>query len=215
MTSPNVYAYLAEFKDRLGIEGSDQSKDYALDHVLQSASRWIDQTLGRRFYTTAVPEVRYYTAWQSYWYLAVDDILSVTELVTDSNGDGVYETTWLAGTDYRLGPRNAPADGKPYDCIEKIWWTGRYSLPSYPEAVRITGQFGYCALADVPPLIRELTMMVAETDSGPVNDLIIPGVATYKLGQELTVSAGGKNISERAKQILDIYTNTKQGAFVT
>ena len=215
MASSNLYASLAEFKDRLGIDGSDHSRDYALDHVLQSASRWIDATLGRRFYTTPSPEVRYFTANLSFYYVDVDDLLSVTELATDANSVGTYDTLWTANTDYRLGPINAVAEGKPYQFIEKVWWTGRYSFPAYPYGVRVTGQFGYCTLANVPPLIRELTMMVAETDSGPVNDLVIPGVATYKLGNELTVTAGGKNISTRAKSILDAYANTRQGAFVT
>lgn len=215
MGSPNLYASLAEFKDRLGIAGDDQSKDYSLDHVLQSASRWIDTTLGRRFYTTAVPETRYFTACESYWYLYTGDLLSLTELATDANGDGTYETIWLQGTDFRLGPRNASAFGEPYNCIEKIWWTGRFSLPSYPDAVRITGQFGYCSLANVPPQIRELTMMVAETDSGPVNDLTIPGVSTYKLGSELTVTSGSRQLSNRAHEIINLYKVTKAGAFVT
>jgi len=190
--SANLYASVAEFRERLGL--TDLSQDFMLDHALQTASRWIDSTLGRRFFTTAAPEIRYYTA-PFYSYLETDDILSVTTLATDANGDGVYETTWTAATDFWLGPRNAPVNSEPYTCINRTSYSGRFSFPAWQDAVQVTGLFGYCTLANVPPQIRELCLRLAGNSvgtsgaGGGASDLVIPGVQSYKIGNELTVVA--------------------------
>jgi hypothetical protein len=203
--SANLYASVAEFRDRMGI--TDTESDWQLDRALQTASRWIDQTLGRRFYTTESDEIRYYTASDCYWELRPeDDILSITTLATDANGDGVYETTWTTGTDYHLEPINAVANGEPYRRICRSWWQGRFSFPSYHNAVKVTGKFGYCALVNVPPQITTLCMMVAEGEAGPgLSDLVIPGVQSYKIGNELTVTVAGKNLPRSAQSIIDHY----------
>jgi hypothetical protein len=206
--SDNLYAPVAELRERLGL--TDSSQDFMLDRALQSASRWIDRTLGHRFFTTASDEVRYYTACEAYWYLETDDIISVTTLATDANGDGVYETTWTVTTDYWLGPRNAPLNNEPYTCINKTAWGGRYSFPAWQDAVQITGKFGYCTLANVPPQIRDLCLSLAESGAGAISgsvggsDLAIPGVESYKIGNELSVTMGSnKNLATAVTGILD------------
>jgi hypothetical protein len=208
--SDNLYAPVAELRERLGL--TDLSQDFTLDRALQTASRWIDRTLGRRFYIPTVAEVRYYTACESYWYLEVDDFTSVTALATDANGDGVYETVWTVGTDYWLGPRNAPLNGEPYTCINKAWWSGRFSFPAWQDGVQVTGFPGYCALANCPPQIREFCLRLAGNSvgtsgsSGGASDLVIPGVQSYKIGTELTVVAdpsSSKTLSPADRSLLD------------
>lgn len=195
-----IYVSRAEYKDRVGI--TDDDHDFMVDRVLESASRWVDQVTGRRFYTTDADETRYYTA-QWYWQIDVpDDILSITSLTTDANGDGVYETTWTEGTDFYLGPINAVADGLPFTTVFRRFPSGRFSFPSYINAVRIVGRFGYCSIEDVPPGVRDLTMMAAQLD-GSTSDLVIPGVASYKLGNELTVTMGGRNIPSTTVPLID------------
>jgi len=212
LMSANLYASVAEFRERLGLPVGEN--DFMLDRALQSASRWIDRTLGRRFFTTAAPETRYFTACNAYWYLETGDLLSVTTLATDANGDGVYETTWTVTTDYWLGPRNAPLDNEPYTCINKNWTTGRYTFPAWQDAVQITGQFGYCTLANVPAQIRELCMLVAEstTGAGGGGDLAIPGVQSYKIGTELSVTMGNTTLPSSTALIVDQF---RRGGFVT
>lgn len=207
--SANLYAPVSELRDRLGL--TDVSQDFMLDRALQSASRWIDRTLGRRFFTTTAPEIRYFTACNAYWYIDTGDLLSVTTLATDANGDGVYETTWTVTTDYWLGPRNAPLDGEPYTCINRTSTSGRFSFPAWQDGVQVTGQFGYCTLANVPPQIRELCLAVAEAGAGPVGDLVIPGVQSYKIGNELSVTVGGRRLPESAQSTL---TQFMRGGFV-
>lgn len=220
-----TYATVPELKDRLHVEDSD--RDYAFGHCLDAASRWIDNQTRRRFYTAT--ETRYYTAHWHYPHrsstmagdypwgnperpygggrsgqtVAIDDFLSVSAVVTDSDGDGVYETTWTNGTDYWLGPRNALTDGLPYRAIHRNQVTGRYSFPPYDNAISVTGSAGYSAT--VPDAIRELCLMVAELMARPVLDLTIAGVATYKFGDQMQVTMDSKDISPLARQILQEY----------
>ena len=61
--------------------------------------------------------------------IVIDDAVSVTSVATDLDGDGVYETTWTVGTDYWVGPRNAPARGQPYRTINRNLAVGRQVFP--------------------------------------------------------------------------------------
>lgn len=201
---PVLYATTAELKDRLGIE--DTARDFALERCLEASSRWIERTLGRRFYVNGVddPETRYFTADRCYWQVKVDDLLSVTEVASDANNDGVYETIWTAGTDFWLGPRNAPLKGEPYTTINRTWPTGRFSFPAWEYGVRVTSEaFGYSATT--PAEIRELALMVAELQARPVLDMTMAGVQTYRLGTEMSVTMDVKKLPPMAETILDQY----------
>ncbi len=160
----NLYASLTELQARLGI--TDAADFSLLEAALESASRYIDNRTGRRFYTNAATgtpaaysEVRYYTATRSDRVL-IDDILSVTSLATDDNADDTFSTTW-AQADYVLRPRNAAVDGAPYWELSRSN-NGDYSFPTgILDGVKVTGRFGYCALADCPQPIREVCLIVA------------------------------------------------------
>src|SRR5215510_5722003 len=202
----NAYASHTELMDRLGISIGDD-REGTLAAVIEAASRWIDRQCGRRFY--AVSETRYYTLTdphQGGTTLKVDDCLGVTSLLTDNNGDGVFETTWTTGTDYYLQPRNAPLDSLPYTNITRTSLTGRFYFPAYQEAIQVTGSFGYSTLANRPLPIRELCLDIAvlmagystvvgsttsattsSSSSSSGSDLIIPGLSSYRIGQELEV----------------------------
>ena len=127
---------------------TDPSDDDALERCIQSASREIDNYTQRRFYT--VEETRYYTACD-YDLIFVDDLVSVTTLKTDEDGDRVYEVTWAA-TDYDLMPFNAQLESipKPYTWIQ-VTPEGDYSFPTNVEkGVEITGAFGYSSTTPDP-----------------------------------------------------------------
>lgn len=147
MAITNGYCTLAELKTRLGV--TDVVDDSVLEAVIEATSRLIDDFCGRRFYTTASDETRYYTAYRVREILCDDDILSITTLQTDHEGDRVYENTWQA-TDYDLEPYNAPLDGQPYTKIS-ITPYGSYQFPvDIPKGVKIVGKFGYSATAPKP-----------------------------------------------------------------
>jgi hypothetical protein len=210
VTAP-LYATTEELKDRLGI--TDTSRDFALERCLDGACRWIERTLDRRFYTTGESEVRYYSAYNWYWQVQVDDLLSVDEVATDNNNDGVYETIWTLGTDFWLGPKNALARGEPYDTLNRTWPTGRVSFPGWVNSVRVTSTtFGYCALTNCPPGIRELALSIAETMAGPTMDFTMSGVQSYRIGTELSVTMATKNLPPLSLNTLDQFR--KGGGYV-
>lgn len=152
MTISNGYATLTELKAYLDI--SDPEDDPKLENVITATSRWIDQELGRRFYTAS--ETRYFTAHNPRLCI-VDDLQSITTLSTDYGGDGTFETTWTS-TDYNLWPYNASTDSKPYSAIEAAP-AGNYSFPTVRRGVSVAGVFGYSAAT--PDVIREACLLMS------------------------------------------------------
>ncbi len=153
----NNYATLTALKARLGI--TDTTDDTILGQVLDAVSQWIDNDLGRRFYTTAADETRYYTAGDGSLLFLDDDLLSVTTLYTDEDGDRTYERTWAA-TDYDLEPYNAALEGRPYTML-RVTPTGSYSFPAgIRKGVKLIGKFGYCATA--PSAIQEGCLLLSQ-----------------------------------------------------
>lgn len=222
------YAETALLRDRLNIDSDE--RDLALGQVLDAASRWVDNQTRRRFYATT--ETRYYTARWRYphsdshgmggdfpWgnperpggggfagqHIAIDDFMSVSAVATDDDGDGVYETTWTVGTDYWLGPRNAVVDGKPYRSVNRNQVTGRYVFPPYENGIQVVGSAGFSAA--VPDPIRDLTLTVAEIMARPFLDMSIPGVQTYKFGDQLSLSMKTEDLPPLAKLTLDQYSD--------
>lgn len=123
---------------------SNTDHDTILEAVIEGISRSIDNYCGRRFFTAS--ETRYFTADQSY-YVPVSDIATTASFVlyTDNDGDGTYENTWVADTDFELLPYNAVLDGMPYTSIE-IKPQGNYRFPYTRKGIKITASFGFAAV---------------------------------------------------------------------
>lgn len=139
MPITNGYTTLATLKVRLGI--ADTSDDSVLEAIVESVSRAIDDYCQRQFY--AVSQTRYFTA-RRHDRLLVDDMLSVTTLKTDEDGDGTYETTW-ASSDYQLAPYNAQLESvpQPYTVIETSE-NGDYCFPvGIRKGVQVAGSWGF------------------------------------------------------------------------
>jgi len=154
----NGYATLSSIRARLGITGvSDTADDAVLEAVVESVSRAIDDFCGRRFY--AATQTRYYSA-KSGLRLLVDDLLSVSSLKTDDDGDGTHETTW-ATTDYHLAPYNAQLDSpaQPYWRIE-VSEGGDYWFPvGVRRGVEIVGSWGFSA--STPDVVEQACLFQA------------------------------------------------------
>jgi hypothetical protein len=178
MPITNGYCTLAEFRNLVGVNDGDD--DEVLERLITSVSRLIDQVCHTRFYTAS--EIRYFTTEFPGW-CAIDDCTGVTTLKTDEDGDGVYETTWLA-TDYVLEPANAALDGVPYEVIYPTP-NGQYTFPKYRRGVQVTGTFGFSAAAPGPvkeACILQVNRLWKRKDS-PF------GIAgTGALGQVVTIS---------------------------
>ena len=136
------YATLAQFKQSIGIGTADITDDTALQSVLDATDALIDLYTDRKQGFGTATETRYYTA-GDWSYILTDDLVSVSSLQTDDDGDGTYETTWASGTDFVLAPRNAALDGWPYTEID----TSTAAPRAFPVGVylgtKVTGVFGW------------------------------------------------------------------------
>lgn len=151
MAVTNGYCTVAELKAWSDIP--DTNDDAIMETVINSVSRWIDDYCWRRFYKNTEDETRYYTA-QGGLVIYTDDIVSITTLKTDDDGDRTYETTWAA-TDYDLLPYNATLLGVPYTKIE-VSTEGDYTFPRVRKGVQIVGVFGWDS---VPATIKQATLI--------------------------------------------------------
>lgn len=158
----NGYCSLADVKAAARIPSEDDIDDTLLELSIESASRDIDAYAERVFYTTGTATRLYIP--QDIYLVETDDIISVTSIATDTNGDGNFDTVWAA-TDYQLEPLNNLAGGitTPFTRVRAI---GRYLWPIYEPrnvnsnqaSVRIIGSFGF---SSVPVAIRQATILAA------------------------------------------------------
>ena len=149
------YATLAEFKAAVGI--TDSTDDTALQSVLDATDTLIDLYCDRKTGFGTASETRYYTA-EDWQYVLTDDLVSVTTLETDDDANGTYETTWTAGTDYVLAPRNAALDGFPYTEIDtSVTWPRNFPKDVY-LGVKVVGVFGF---PSVPAAVKQAEIIQA------------------------------------------------------
>ncbi len=190
----NEYCTLAEVKSRLNI--TDETDDTELFSVIEFVSRWIDRETGREYYSTTA--TRYFTP-EFYDLLIVDDLLSVTSIKTDDDGDDSHETTWSA-SDYTLLPYNTTS----YTTIETTN-DGDYTFPvGVKRGVEIVGTWGYAAT--VPVEIKEATILGAihvfrhkELAHGLVGN---ETVGNYRAGKVLGENSVIKNMLDTIPQRL-------------
>ncbi len=157
MAITNGYATLVEIKARLGIVTGDTADDTKLESVVEGISRAIDNHCGRRFYLDGSDATRYFTP-EFADLLYVGDLVSVTSLFTDEDGDRTYERTWAA-TDYDLEPFNAALDSWPYTTILTTP-KGLYTFPvGISKGVKMVSKWGWPA---VPKPIAEACLLAGE-----------------------------------------------------
>lgn len=176
---PNLYASVAQLKSQLNI--SDTSDDAKLARILEAVSRQIDRQCARRFYVET--RTRVYTA-RSSSYVRVDDILSVTSLKTDPDGDRTYPDTW-ATTDYDLDPSNAAYESPPQPytrlCVTPH---GTYSFPArIPRGVQVVGSWGYYQA------LQRLTATAGAIASTSTTSVTVSAGTEFSIGQTLLIDS--------------------------
>lgn len=150
------YVATSDLKATLMLDGTTYA-DADLDKAILAASKAIDGATKRRFWLdNDANQIRYYTP-TSPDLVRIDDLVELTELRTDEDQDGVYETLWSVG-DYRLTPLNAPADDRPYELIEVPSRGNHWFCPEEPGSVQVKGRFGW---STVPTGIVAATTIVA------------------------------------------------------
>lgn len=155
-TSTGRQNLLPELKSRLQITNNNHDADLAI--TLEGAWDDVQEFTRRRFYS--VTATAYYTA-DNACRLMTDDILSISALRTDADGDGVYETTWSA-TCYVLTPRNATIDAKPFTGLRLAYNSSAYLPNGVEDGVQIVGVFGHNPSSALPALVREAILWTAE-----------------------------------------------------
>lgn len=154
-----LYLTLSELKTTLSVTGTYADAD--VDTAVNAACRAIDQMCNRRFYVDEdTAQVRYYTP-ERCDSLSIDDLVTLTSLAVDSDGDGTFDQTWTLNSDFNLEPLNAVADSQapePYTSLS-VRPLGRYTLPQgWPRSVQVTGKFGW---PQIPDQIAQASTLLA------------------------------------------------------
>ena len=97
----NCYTDIETVKAKLGITGTSYDRDVLA--ICNAVSRDLETAAGRVFYVTE-GQARYFDGTGT-GILLIDDLLSATDVATDTDGDESYADTWIEGTDYVLEPR--------------------------------------------------------------------------------------------------------------
>lgn len=177
MAWTDAYATAAQYRDR--IDKSISTEDPSILEQLTAISRFVEMEAGRdgvpRVFNQSVSEARYFDAGatltdddprakylvtpRSYSPnsrgLTIDDLVSASEVASDVDGNGTWETV-SAPADTFLRPYNAAVYGKPYTRIELAPFAGA-SVGGYLKAVRVTGVWGW---PSVPLPIKEAVIQL-------------------------------------------------------
>lgn len=156
--SPLTRAYLELEEMRQALSQTGTYADPSFRRAILAASRSIDNECGRRFWLDAdANQVRYYTP-SATGLVFVDDLAVLTSLGVDQGGDGTFEETWVASTEYLAEPMNAVGDGRPYTrIVTPSYGTKSFALGS--RSVKVTGQFGWPSVPD--PIVQATSILAA------------------------------------------------------
>lgn len=188
---PHSYLGRDDLKRVLGTTST--AEDVALRRALEGVSEQIDRWMDRTFQPYQASRI--YTA-RDAWTLDVDDLLSVSAVKFDQDGDRVYEVT-LATSDWELGPPNAPVRREPYQWLD-MQPNGSYRLDRTRRGVQIVGTWGYWQdLAAVGARLSSAadatsTSLTIASSSGlqPGNTILIGSEQVY-LGELSTAGVAG------------------------
>ena len=198
-SSSGLLCRLEDLKQELGIDSTNHVNDLSMELAIETAGQEIADYTGREF-VRATGQTRYYSA-EHATCLLTDDILAITALRTDDDGNGSFETTW-SSTAYLLAPFNAAVGVYPAPYTHIL--VPSYSSGSFPclsRGVQIVGDFGYATAA--PPVVKKACLFQAAL-SFRAKDAPFGAVGGRDFGQEISapMSVG---LHPFAKKMLDIY----------
>jgi hypothetical protein len=134
------YASAADLAGWLRIEADDSE----LALATEAASRAIDKAAGRQFGRVDAPEQRHFEAqlYRGRWHVDLPDLMLTPTAFTTEDVTPI--------TNYQLGPRNAPSEGRP--------WTSAVMPWAGHGVVTITARWGWTS---VPDAIKQATLIQA------------------------------------------------------
>jgi hypothetical protein len=148
------YITNTQLKNTLEI-GTATYADDDITVAIGAASRVVDAYKDTKFYPVA--ETRRYTADVNECSVQIDDLVTLTTLKVDMQGDGSYDTTWTVDVDFYLEPINAALDGRPYNQVT-LRPQGGDIWPPFDYGVQIGGTFGW---STAPYQVTQATTILA------------------------------------------------------
>lgn len=144
----NGFGRLNDLKADLAGVASITDLDAILNRFRERVSREFEAEVNRSF--VAISDTRYFHGDGNAILLfrSGDDLVSLSSLKLDVNGDGTFGTTLVENTDWHYWPRNAANQGKPYRGIQ-LNPNGQYgafpAIPRYVQDgnVQAVGIWGY------------------------------------------------------------------------
>jgi hypothetical protein len=154
----NGYCTLNQLKAALRMGTADTADDSLLELAIESASRLIDDDCERVFYASGTAVARYFVP-SSTITVDLDDAITITEVLTDEDSDGTYETAW-ASTDWQAEPLNGLNAGQAWPTT-RIRAIGDYDFPidGGEATVKVTGTWGFGTA--VPTIITQACQLQA------------------------------------------------------
>ena len=150
-----AYTSLSVLKDYLGVPSATSSEDTPLTAAMNAAQDLVDGYCNTTFET--VTEARVYRA-DDPDLLLVDQFRTLTGLIvkTDTNNNGVYDSTLTITTDYLATPFNEP----PFTGLLNVSdeWP-RYD--SGRPAVQVTAAYGDQNSNGVPYAVQQAALILA------------------------------------------------------
>ncbi len=179
----NAYCSIADIKAALGVTST--TDDTVMRKIAEAASRIIDKYCNRTFYVES--RTKYFDGETPLW---VPDLLSITTLKTDEDGDDTYENTLTVTTDYLLyGPGKEDAlNNYPKIRIELG------NDPTYgsfangvKKGVEIAGTWGYGDGISATPYIADTT--IAEDLTAGEAAIDVTSATNLSAGQTILIGS--------------------------
>lgn len=154
MAGYGTYATIGDVKGVLGITAT--TDDTVIRKICESASRLIDN------YCSGAQKRYFYCETATKYFdgavpLRIDDLLTITSIKTDEDGDGTFENTLTVTTDYLLYPLN----GYPKTKVELSIGGNYGSFGASKKGCQIVGLWGYGDGISATPYILDTTLTAA------------------------------------------------------
>jgi len=188
------YASLDEVKDMLGISGT--TDDTVIRKMLEAMSRAIDQYCNRTF--QAYTETKIFDGANVLW---IPDLLSITTLKTDEDGDYDYDNTFTT-SDYILYGVGLEDTLNTFPKVRiEIDSNGDYSsfAAGYKKGVQIAGLWGYGDGISATPYTVDTTLSAAISTTT---------ATTYTVTSATNISAGQVHLIDSEQTYVESVSST-------
>jgi hypothetical protein len=151
----NGYCTRSEFKLWAGT--GDTIDDVTIDRAIDAVSRGIDNFTKTQFWMTGGTRVFDSCDGRE---LDIDDAVMVTQVVTDTDSDGVFETVW-ATSDYQLLPLNPTAapERKPFTKIRAVGDL-RFPRPTSTGRIGLSQVLGQWGSPAIPAPVHQMALIL-------------------------------------------------------